>query len=142
MFQRILIANDGSDGALRAFDTALDLAVALGSHLHMISVEQDLPIHAEVETIDGIQQEKDREDSYYLKLGRQARGHAALKGITIEHTIVSGHEVKSVVEFARSGRYDLLVIGYVGHSKLSDHLWGGRSQNLTRLSPCSVLVVK
>jgi len=142
MFQRILIANDGSDGALRALDTALDLAVALGSRLHMISVEEDLPMHAEVETIDAIQEEKDREDSYYHKLGRQARSRAAQKGVTLEHTIVSGHEVKSVVEFARSGRYDLLVIGYVGHSKLYDHLWGGTSQNLTRLSPCTVLVVK
>jgi len=142
MYQRILIANDGSDGALRALDTALDLAVALGSRLHMISVEEDLPMHAEVETIDAIQEEKDREDSYYHKLGRQAQSRAAQKGVTLEHTIVSGHEVKSVVEFARSGRYDLLVIGYVGHSKLYDHLWGGTSQNLTRLSPCTVLVVK
>jgi nucleotide-binding universal stress UspA family protein len=142
MFQRILIANDGSDGALRALETALDLAVALGSHLHMISVEEDLPMHAEVETIEAIQEEKDRADSYYHKLGRQALSRAALKGIALEHTIVSGHEVKSVVEFARSGRFDLLVIGYVGHSKLYDHLWGGTSQNLTRMSPCTVLVVK
>lgn len=142
MFQRILIANDGSDGALRAFDAALDLALALGSHLHMISVEEDLPRHVEEETIEEVQEEKDREDSYYGKLARQAQSRAALKGVTLEHSIVSGHEVKSVVEFARSGRYNLLVIGYHGHSKLYDHLWGGTSQNLTRLSPCSVLVVK
>ena len=108
----------------------------------MISVEEDLPRYAEEETIEAIQEEKDREDSYYQKLGRQALDRSALKGIALEHTIVSGHEVKSVVEFARAGRFDLLVIGYVGHSKLYDHLWGGTSQNLTRMSPCTVLVVK
>ncbi|HLJ51138.1 MAG TPA: universal stress protein [Bryobacteraceae bacterium] len=142
MFHRILIANDGSDGALRALDAALDLATAVGCAVHMISVEEDLPKHAEAESLDEIREEKNREDTYFGKLGQHAIQRAALKGVTLEHTIVSGHEVKSVVEFARSGRFDLLVVGYVGHSKLYDHLWGGTSQNLTRLSPCSVLVVK
>jgi len=142
MFQRILIANDGSDGALRALDTALDLAAALGSQVHMISVEEDLPRYAEEETIEEVQEQQVRQDTYYGKLGRQAHAQAALKGVTLECSIVSGHEVKAVVEYARTGRYNLLVIGYHGHSKLYDHLWGGTSQNLTRMAPCSVLVVK
>ena len=142
MFSRILIANDGSDGALRAFETALDLASALGSYIHMISVEADLPRYVEEETLEEVQEEKSREDTYFGKLARHAHGMASLRGVTLEHSVVSGHEVKSIVEFARSGRFNLLVIGYHGHSKLYDHLWGGTSQNLTRLSPCSVLVVK
>ena len=142
MFQRILIANDGSDGALRAFDAAVELAESLGSSLHMICVEEDLPKHAEAETLEEIREEKENEDSYFGKLALQAVNRAASKGIALEYTIVSGNEVKSIVEFARSGGYSLLVIGYVGHSRLYDHLWGGTSQNLTRLSSCSVLVVK
>jgi nucleotide-binding universal stress UspA family protein len=55
---------------------------------------------------------------------------------------VAGHEVKSIVDFARQGGFDLLVIGYTGHSRIYDHLWGGTSQNLARMAPCSVLVVK
>ena len=142
MFQRILIANDGSDGALRAFSVALDLAAALGSSLHMISVEEDLPRHVEEETIEEVQEQKDEEDSYYGRIARDAVSAAKKKGVPLEHSIVSGHEVQCIVEFARAERFNLLVIGYHGHSKLYDHLWGGTSQNLTRLSPCSVLVVR
>jgi len=56
MFQRILIANDGSDGAQRAFDVAVKLAASLGSSLHMICVEEDLPKHAEAETLEEIRE--------------------------------------------------------------------------------------
>jgi nucleotide-binding universal stress UspA family protein len=37
------------------------------------------------------------------------------------------------------------VIGFVGHSNVLKKLlgnWGSTAQNLTRLSPCTVLVVK
>jgi nucleotide-binding universal stress UspA family protein len=140
MFNKILVAHDGSDGAQRAFDTAVELALQLGERrLQMISVEEDLPIHAE--TIDEIAEEKENEDSYFGQLGAQAKRRASLKGVQLEATVVPGHEVKSIVEFARERQCDLLVVGFTGHSRIYEHLWGA-SQNLTRLAPCSVLVVK
>jgi nucleotide-binding universal stress UspA family protein len=140
MFRKILIANDGSDGAQRAFNAAVELAVQLQSQLHMISVEEDLPRHAQ--TIDEVAEEKEAEDSYFGKLATQCKRRAALRGVRLECTIISGHEVRAIVEFIKQGAFDLLVVGFTGHSKLYDHLWGGTSQNLTRLSPCGVLVVK
>ena len=47
MFEKLLIAHDGSDGAWKAFDAAIELAVRLQASLHMISVEEDLPRYAE-----------------------------------------------------------------------------------------------
>jgi nucleotide-binding universal stress UspA family protein len=38
MFEKILVAHDGSNGAWKAFEAALDLAARLRSGLHMISV--------------------------------------------------------------------------------------------------------
>jgi len=35
-----------------------------------------------------------------------------------------------------------VVIGFMGHSKIYDRVWGSTSQNLTRLVPCTVMVVK
>jgi nucleotide-binding universal stress UspA family protein len=57
-------------------------------------------------------------------------------------TILSGHEVETIIRFAREGTFDLLVIGFMGHSRVFGRIWGGTSQNLTKTSPCSVLVVK
>ena len=72
----------------------------------------------------------------------QSKRRAALAGIDLRTAVVRGHEVKAVVEFAREKGFDLLVVGYTGHSRIYEHLWGGTSQNLTRMAPCSVLVVK
>jgi nucleotide-binding universal stress UspA family protein len=40
------------------------------------------------------------------------------------------------------GSFDLLVVGFTGHSAVYEPLWGGASHNLTRMAPCSVMVVK
>jgi nucleotide-binding universal stress UspA family protein len=140
MFENILVAHDGSDGAWKAFDAALDLAARLRAGLHIISVEEDLPRYAE--TMTEIDAEREVEDTYYGQLGTEARQRAARRSVPLECTIVSGHEVRSIVDFARQGGFDLLVVGFKGHSAIYEHLWGGTSHNLARMAHCSVLVVK
>ena len=46
------------------------------------------------------------------------------------------------IRFCQEGGFDLLVIGFMGHSRIFERVWGSTSQTLTRLAPCSVLVVK
>jgi nucleotide-binding universal stress UspA family protein len=140
MFKNILVAHDGSDGANKAFDIAVDLASNLHARLRMISVEEDAARHAEV--IDEFREEKEREDSYYGQLVDQCKRRATLRSVDLASTIVPGHEVKTIIDFLRQGGFDLLIIGFTGHSKIYEHIWGGTSHNLTALAPCSVLVVK
>ena len=140
MFERILVAHDGSDGAHKAFDAAVELASRLKASLHMISVEENIPRYAEM--MIEVDEEKEAEDTYFGNLGAQAMRRAALQGVQLEASIVAGHEVKAIVDFASQGGFDLLVVGLMGHSRIYEHLWGGTSQNLTRLAHCNVLVVK
>jgi nucleotide-binding universal stress UspA family protein len=140
MFEKILVAHDGSDGAQKAFDAAVALASRLKARLHLISVEENIPRYAE--TMLEVDEEKDAEDSYFGQLAAQAKRRAAIHNVTIETSIVPGHEVKAIVDFATEGEFDLLVIGYHGHSRVYEHLWGGTSQNLARMAHCSVLIVK
>jgi len=140
MFEKIVVAHDGSDGAQRAFDTAVELASQLKAKLHMISVEENIPRYAE--TIVEVDEEKAIEDTYFGQLAAQAKRRAAFHDVALETTIVAGHEVKTIVDFAALGKFDLLVIGYHGHSQVYARLWGGSSQNLARMAHCSVLIVK
>lgn len=140
MFERILVAHDGSDGAQRAFDAAVELASRLKATLHMISVEENIPRYAE--TMVEVDDEKDAEDGYFAQVATHAKQRAALHDVPLETSIVAGHEVKSIIDFAVQGRFDLLIVGFMGHSRIYEHLWGGTSQNLTRMAHCSVLVVK
>jgi len=46
------------------------------------------------------------------------------------------------VEFIKQNGFDLLVIGFMGHSAVYDRVMGSTCQSLVRLAPCAVLVVK
>jgi nucleotide-binding universal stress UspA family protein len=67
---------------------------------------------------------------------------ARAAGVAIETYVVVGHPVRAIVDFIEQGHYDLLVIGYMGHSALYNRLIGGKTDRLVELAPCHVLVVK
>jgi nucleotide-binding universal stress UspA family protein len=140
MIERILIAHDGSDSARKAFDFAVELATRVGAHLRMICVEEEIPRHAEV--IDEFREEKDRADSYFGQLAERCRARAELHSVDLETVIVPGHAVRIIGDFVRENAIDLLVIGFTGHSRIYEHIWGGTAHNLTSTVRCNVLVVK
>ena len=140
MVEQILIAHDGSDSARKAFDFAVELTARLDAHLRMICVEEEIPRHAEV--IDELREEKDRADSYFGQLAEHCRARARLRSIDVETVIAPGHAVKVIGNFIRENAIDLLVIGFTGHSRIYEHIWGGTAHNLTSTVQCNVLVVK
>ena len=112
MYKKILVANDGSDGARRAFDFAVELASCFQAELHMISVEEHLPRHAL--TMTEVEEAKAVEDTYFGQLAMQCERRAGLRGVNLEWTIRPGHELETIVSFAREGQFDLLVVGFYG----------------------------
>jgi nucleotide-binding universal stress UspA family protein len=140
MFSQILVAHDGSDSARKAFDAAVEITAKFGAHLRMICVEEEIPRHAEV--IDELQDAKDQADSYFGQLAEHCRTRAAMHSVDIESVIVPGHAVRVIGDFIRGNAIDLLVIGFTGHSRIYEHIWGGTAHNLTSTVTCNVLVVK
>ncbi len=138
--ERILIAHDGSDSAGKAFDFAVELAARLGARLRMICVEEEIPRQAEV--IDELREEMDRAESYFGQLAESCRARAAQRSVDLETDILPGHAVRVIGELVREKAIDLLVIGFTGHSRVYEHLWGGTAHNLTSTVRCNVLVVK
>jgi nucleotide-binding universal stress UspA family protein len=139
MFSKILIANDGSDGAAKALDTAIKLAKRFKVQLHMLSVEElsDFPA-----TIDEVIEEKDEADHRFGHVIAQAQAKARLQRVKLVAHGVAGHAVPSIVDFIEREHCDLLVIGYMGHSALYNRLIGSTTDRLVELAPCQVLVVK
>jgi len=140
LFQKILVANDGSPGARKALAVAIELAAKVNAELHSISVEEHLPHY--VATVGEFEEVKRQEDEYFAKVGEEARAMAKEYMVDLEVHVLPGHEVQTIVEFCRDNRFDLLVVGFMGHSRILERVWGSTSQSLTRLAPCSVLVVK
>ena len=140
MFKKILVGYDGSDGAKKALKAAIDIAKHYGSELHAISVEEDLPHYAA--TVGEVLEAKAEKNGYFAKLVEGAKEIAAKEGITLHSKVVAGHEVETIVDYARDHHFDVVLIGFMGHSKIYDRVWGSTSQNITRLVPCTVIVVK
>ena len=65
-----------------------------------------------------------------------------MRSVDLQTVIVPGHAVKVIGDFIQENAVDLLVIGFTGHSRVYEHIWGGTAHNLTSTVRCNVLVVK
>jgi nucleotide-binding universal stress UspA family protein len=139
MFKKILAANDGSPGAFAALKAAIDLAVKCGAELHMISVEEIPRLPA---TIDEVEGEREEAEHRLLPVIKRSRQLAALQGLSLETHLAPGHPVPTIVEFVRTHGFDLLVVGFMGHTALYNRLIGSTTDRLVDHAPCAVLVVK
>lgn len=141
MFQKILVAYDGSDMSKRALNTALSMARLYSGELDLITVREPLP-----EYLSRRQRESKpaggQADEYFRQLHREVMTVADEAQVVLHPHLLQGHEAESVITFVKEHQSDLLVIGQVGHTSMLQRVWGGAAQNLTRLAPCSVLVVK
>jgi len=139
MFAKILIANDGSDGAGKALAAAIELSRRFKAPLHMISVVE-MPRFPT--TIDEVVEEEQDAARIFDRVIERARTRAKAARVKIEAHVVAGHAVTSIVAFIERERCDLLVVGYMGHSSLYNRLIGSTTDRLVELAPCQVLVVK
>src|SRR5487761_1356740 len=119
MFQRFLLAWDGSQIALRAFDVAIDMTRRYGGELVAVSIAYT-PSHAETTA--------DREESTeaarrYLKESfAEVRDRADRAGVAVEHEIIEGeHPARALLHHAHEHGFDLILCGQ-HHSRRAGRL--------------------
>jgi nucleotide-binding universal stress UspA family protein len=139
MFNIILIANDGSEGADKALILAVGLAKQEGAALHMVCIEEltEFP-----ETIGEVTDEKRMAGRFYRPVVRRAEQLAEKKGVKLTTHLIAGHPVRDIIMLAGELKADLLVIGATGHSTFYERVLGTRADRLVDLSPCPILVAK
>jgi nucleotide-binding universal stress UspA family protein len=135
----MLVAADGSKGGERAFTYALALAKRLGVGLAMVCVEEAPRFPA---SIDEVAEALSDEGGVFDKVVAAATAQAAAQDVAFQPHVVVGHPVAAIVDFIQRGGYDLLVVGYMGHSALYNRIIGSTTDRLVELAPCQVLVVK
>jgi len=139
MYRKILVAHDGSPGAFAALTTGLNLAAKLEAEIHMISVNE---LAAFPGTMDEVIEEQDEGRRRLQPVIDRATQLAALKGLSIEAHLLPGHPIKVITDFVRDQGFDLLVVGFMGHSALYNKLIGSTTERLVNHAPSAVLVVK
>lgn len=53
-----------------------------------------------------------------------------------------GDAAQCIIEYAKNNNFDLIVLGYRGHSAIEALLVGSTANKVTRYAPCSVLIYR
>jgi nucleotide-binding universal stress UspA family protein len=122
MFRKLLVGTDGSRTAARAVDRAVEVAAASGASLTILSAGRPDKAGSVVEA-------------------ESAR--LADAGVAIDTKVVDDDPVAALVQAAKDGGHDLLVVGNKGMTGVSRFLRPGAVPNkVSHRLPCSLLIVK
>jgi nucleotide-binding universal stress UspA family protein len=135
MFERILLAVDGSEHSERAVPVAADLAFRYGGELVVFHArERDLMSGVEAESSAEASDLVDRIVRELKDTGVSARGE-------IVH-VSSGGTARAILDAAGDEDVGLIVMGTRGLSDWSRLLLGGVAQKVVHLARAPVLVVR
>ncbi|MCQ4350017.1 MAG: universal stress protein [Sulfolobales archaeon] len=142
MFKRIVVAYDGSDHAIKALSTAIELAKAFNSKLDVVEVVDTAallgmgfaPIPSDV-----IAQIYNKAQNDVEQAKKKAQ-EAGVKDVTSQ--VLEGDPATSIIEYASKNGADLIVIGSRGLSTFKRLILGSVSSKVVQESRVPVLVVK
>ena len=143
MFQNILVPFDLSAQSKRAFKAALDIAKKYDSKITLLTcLEGDAWHHKYYDA---------RADSELIKKQKKvSQKHleelesiAVKNNVSIKSQILKSKSVvNDIVTFAKSRKYDLVVIGSHGRTGFDKMLLGSVANGVSQKATCPVLIVK
>ncbi len=152
MLQDILVAIDGSESSDRALDVALDMAWKFSAKLVLINVFSPVTALSKVSyPTTEIEFTPKAMATYYteIKESHESMLEAALKkakkvrpDLDISAKLVEGHPASKIVEMAKEGNCDMIIIGHRGLSGIREFFLGSVSHRVSHDAECSVLIVK
>jgi nucleotide-binding universal stress UspA family protein len=143
-FHRILVAFDGSGQSRRALSDAVAMAWTNDASLAILTVA---PAPTPWTYGDGYGAPVDLFDvnrvidRHYEELVQEA-ADSVPDGLAVTTLLKAGPPGPRIVEEARRGDYDLVVMGSRGHGELRSLLMGSVSHHVLQTSPVPVLVIR
>jgi nucleotide-binding universal stress UspA family protein len=137
VFERILVAVDGSPRSEQTVSIALDMAGRYTSVVIVLHVrEYERYEGSDVDMGPPISAEQLVDDVLvrFHEVGIDATGEI--------RRVSSGDTPDQIVEVARQGRADLIILGSRGMSELKSLLLGGVATKVVRHATCPVLLVR
>ncbi|MGY5149706.1 MAG: universal stress protein [Candidatus Nitrosopumilus sp. bin_68KS] len=141
-FTNILVPYDGTGFSNRAFRKALDIAKRDGSKITILTV-----IEGEYSAITGhsainpqtIKKQQRVAKKLIYKLEQAAKKNDVLLSIKIKQ---GTSIVKEIINFTKSKKTDLIVMGSHGRTGLNKLILGSVANGVVQQAKCSVMVVK
>jgi nucleotide-binding universal stress UspA family protein len=143
MFSKIVVALNDLPESQRALRTAIDLARSCNAKLATVSILGDLPAYSSFSVIvdPGAPAAIMEERQYrHKELHEKAASLARELGVNVESSILTGKEVRAVLQFLKEQNADLLVVGLHQHDFYVSRLWNS-VYDVAYGATCSVLGV-
>jgi nucleotide-binding universal stress UspA family protein len=139
MFQRILLAWDGSAVSRRAFDVAIDLSRRYASDLVAVAIAHS-PAHAE--TRADRRESADAAGRHLEQTFAAVRDRAERAGVGVELAIVAGDDpAAALLAYAHDHGFDLIVTGNHHSARAGRLLLRGVPERLIADARVPVLIV-
>lgn len=141
LYNKILIATDGSEYTKNAVDYGIELAKNTEAKLHAIYVVDtaafaSIPMDAAWESMYELLRQEGDEATKYVADKAQA------EGLDVERNTVEGHPADEIIKYAEKNSISLIIMGTLGKSGLDRFLLGSVAEKVVRTSKIPVLVVR
>ena len=140
MFRNVLVAVDASQGGSRALEEAIDLAVATGARLTIITVVPDVSVWLYRVPVDPVQLAEQVEHEMG-KVLREAEERVP-REVPVTTILARGRAGPRIVERAAGGGHDLVVVGSRGFGETLSVILGSVSHHVLHHCPVPVLIVR
>jgi len=144
LFTNILVPYDGSSNALHAFKVALDIAKKYDSKITLVTcleLELRAPWYGYDSRVGKTIMKKQKE-SIKKHLSRLELIAKKTKMSFNSEIIVSKSIVKTIVDFSKSRKIDLIVMGSHGRKGFDKLLLGSVTNGVSHKVKCPVLIIK
>jgi nucleotide-binding universal stress UspA family protein len=140
MFEKILVATDGSEHGYRAARVALELGKISGGKVTAIYVADTVKTShlPDDMLLFSIRELLLKEGKEALK---QVESLAQEKGVAFESVVVEGNPGSEIIRYAEASGMDIIILGAVGRTGLDKFLLGSVAEKVVRNSKIPVLTV-
>ncbi len=140
MFQRILLAVDGSEHARHATLKAAELARLMKpKELRVVVVYDPIPVYLGEPNMQIAITNRKGEAEEILANAIAEIGEVPCE---LHSGILEGNAAEAIIEVANTRKSDLIVMGSRGLGRLAGLVLGSTSQKVVSLAPCPVLIVR
>lgn len=142
MFNKILVATDGSPYSDKALDAAIVLAKAFNSTLYIIHVVEEDKVALAASTMPVMANLIEDMVRIGNEILNKAKDKAINAGVKAEVILARGNAADKILETADNLNVDLIVVGSRGLRGLARFLLGSVSEKVVRHSNRPVMVIK
>jgi len=145
MFERIVVAVDGSEGSKKALRLASKLQQTCGSELMILTVfRHHSLLEASMSMVRPDEPESldDSMRAYAKQVAEEAKTIAAEVGAAnVRAFVKAGQPARTIVKFSEEHKADLIIVGSRGQGDVQGFLLGSVSHKVTSLASIPVMVV-